>query len=269
MARASSQTPGKKTQPASTAGSPSRREGLVVVYGQRNQQYTFNKSTRFDTTKVLNHQVGYRPKVSDFEKTRPNVVLNGLGGTSPRFDYYSSRRKHGDLPSSLSYSTGQQPTRKGHRSFLQQPNKSYSFGVSRANMQKIYVDSILEKKAVKEISNVGPGAHDLSTSWVMPKDTLRDKTTPQYSFPRATAPGKDFFMRKMGELGQLPGPGQYGGRTSCSTVDELASVVQSANSGKRNVSVHQSLNETVLNQTMSSIGFKSQFSTVQSLSQPL
>ena len=67
-------------------------------------KFAFSKGVRFGAPKVLNQQISYEPKMSDFERvirtspTRP--MRPGMGGTSSRFDYYSSRRKHGALPSS-------------------------------------------------------------------------------------------------------------------------------------------------------------------------
>ena len=69
-------------------------------------------------------------------------------------------------------------TNRGAKSFLHQPNKSYSFGVSRKAMQKLHVDSILDTKAIKQVNNPGPGEHELEFGWTVPKDTLLNKTGP-------------------------------------------------------------------------------------------
>lgn len=45
-----------------------------------------------------------------------------MGGTSQRFDYYSSKRKHGALPSAFTHNTSTMATNKGAKSFLNQPN---------------------------------------------------------------------------------------------------------------------------------------------------
>ena len=102
-------------------------------------KFAFTKTKRFSPVKVLNHEISYQPMMSDFErvlKTAPKEPSNrpGMGGCSPRFEYYSNRRKHGALPSAQTYSSNTISTNRGAKSFLNQPNKSYSFGVSRNMM---------------------------------------------------------------------------------------------------------------------------------------
>ena len=133
--------------------------------------------------KVLNQNISYEPKMSDFErilKTEPRERTNrpGMGGCSPRFDYYSNRRKHGALPDPMTYNSNTIATNKGGKSFLNQPNKSYSFGVSREQMQKIHIDMIQDPSAKKTANNPGPGEHELNFGWSLPKDTLLNKTGP-------------------------------------------------------------------------------------------
>ena len=117
--------------------------------------------------------------LSDFERVLATTTnKTGMGGSSPRFDYSSNRRKHGTLPSAHTYNSAAIATSRGSKSFLHQPNKSYSFGVSRHQMQKIHVDNILDPKAVKTVNNPGPGEHNLEYDWTLPKNTLINKTGP-------------------------------------------------------------------------------------------
>ena len=85
-------------------------------------KFTFSKSKRFGEEKTLNHMCSYEPKVSDFERvirtssTEPRRP--GMGGSSPRFEYYSNKRKQGVTPSSFSYNTNTISTNRGYKSFL-------------------------------------------------------------------------------------------------------------------------------------------------------
>ena len=67
-------------------------------------KFAFPKQRRFSPPKITNHQISYTPLLSDFERVRAASIsgkptIPGMGGSSSRFDYYSSRRKHGTLPS--------------------------------------------------------------------------------------------------------------------------------------------------------------------------
>ena len=153
-------------------------------------KFAFSKSKRFEQEKTVNHMCSYEPKVSDFERvirtssTEPRRP--GMGGSSPRFEYYSNKRKQGITPSSFSYNNNTIATNRGYKSFLNQPNKAYSFGVSRQSMQKMHVDAILDSSAIKAANNPGPGQHELNFKWSLPGNTLRNKTSPQFSFSKST-----------------------------------------------------------------------------------
>ncbi len=85
-------------------------------------KFAFSKSKRFDEEKTINHLCSYEPKVSDFERvirtssTEPRRP--GMGGSSPRFEYYSNKRKQGITPSSFSYNNNTIATNRGYKSFL-------------------------------------------------------------------------------------------------------------------------------------------------------
>ena len=122
--------------------------------------------------KVLNHQIAYAPKLSDFERVRKSPQRSAIGGNSPRFEYYSSRRKQGALPSAQSYAGHNISTSRGAKAFLNQPSgRAFSFGESRHRMQKIHIDAILDPSAIKKVNNPGPGQHALAFDWVRPKDS--------------------------------------------------------------------------------------------------
>ena len=96
-------------------------EHRVIKMSLTKDKWAFPKSRRFDPIKLINHTVAYEPKLSDFEKVLKSSLnradQKGMGGSSPRFEYYSNRRKHGAFPSSNTYNTHSISTNKGHRSF--------------------------------------------------------------------------------------------------------------------------------------------------------
>jgi len=97
-------------------------DGEVIKMSHTKDKWAFSKSHRFSPVKLINHTVAYEPRLSDFEKvlkTSPNrAAQKGMGGSSPRFEYYSNRRKHGAFPSSTTYNTHSISTNKGQQSFL-------------------------------------------------------------------------------------------------------------------------------------------------------
>ena len=90
-------------------------EKIIEVNGElrmpiQKDKFAFSRTKRFSPVKVLNQNISYEPKMSDFErvlKTAPREPKNrpGMGGCSPRFDYYSNRRKHGALPDPMTYNS--------------------------------------------------------------------------------------------------------------------------------------------------------------------
>ena len=190
-------------------------------------KFAFSKSKRFSPPKIANHQISYTPMLSDFERVlhqAPNQpVRPGMGGVSQRFDYYANRRNHGTLPSAVTHNSSYLATSRGGKSFLQQPNKSYSFGVSRSQMKKIHVDSILDNKALKTVNNPGPGDHNLEYTWTLPKNTLGHKTGPQFSFSKSTTVKRDHFERQLQKESVLPAPGQYGSILDASSLQSVTS----------------------------------------------
>ena len=98
-------------------------KGGEIKMAIKKDKFAFTRTKRFSPVKVLNQEVSYEPKMSDFErvlKTAPKEPANrpGLGGCSPRFDYYSSRRKHGNLPSAQTHNSNTISTNRGAKSFL-------------------------------------------------------------------------------------------------------------------------------------------------------
>ena len=179
-----------------------------------------------------------------------------MGGSSPRFDYYSNRRKHGAFPSAHTYNSPTIATHKGGKSFLGQPNRSYSFGVSRANMKKIHVDSILDPSARRVTANPGPGEHELAFEWATPKDSLLNKTSPQFSFAKSTTIKADHFERQLRKAAVMPGPGQYGSRQdSLDLGTHLSGMSASKRSGPARFSLMDNpdaIDSTPFNQTRGS-----------------
>ena len=77
-------------------------------------------------------------------------------------------------------------------------------------MQKMHIDSILDPSVKKAVNNVGPGQHELAYAWITPKDSLLNKTSPQFSFSKSTTVKGDHFERQLRKAAKMPGPGQYG-----------------------------------------------------------
>ena len=78
----------------------------------------------------------------------------------------------------------------------QNDRRKSTFGVGRSQMQKLHVDEILYKGLDKDAdSNPGPGQHNLDKEWVQPKDTSLSKTTPQFTFTRASKGEDGHFNR--------------------------------------------------------------------------
>ena len=59
-------------------------------------------------------------------------------------------------------------------------------------MIKLHIDDIIDPALKKRINNPGPGQHELEKKWILPQDTLLEKSTPQYSFGK-TSPKNDHF----------------------------------------------------------------------------
>jgi len=76
-------------------------------------KFGFAKSSRFSPPKITNHVVAYEQSLSDFDRVLLRPKRNAMGGSSPRFEYYSSRRKQGALPSAHSYNNHALSTNKG------------------------------------------------------------------------------------------------------------------------------------------------------------
>ena len=88
-----------------------------IKMSQHQHKWAFSKNRRFSPVKILNENISYEPLTSDFEKVRKQARYKpaqpGMGGASARFDYYSSQRKHGALPSPFSHNTTNLPNNKG------------------------------------------------------------------------------------------------------------------------------------------------------------
>ena len=71
----------------------------VIKAKHRKNNFSFSKAKRPSPENlVLNHNISYNLP-SDFEKVKPSTGSGAtFGGTGFRFDYYSSRRKSGQMP---------------------------------------------------------------------------------------------------------------------------------------------------------------------------
>lgn len=161
---------------------------IAVNNSTSKQLYSFSKSDRFPHHKSLNNKVAYETK-SDFNK-------NGEGGsgrpffhTSTRFSYYASPNKQGKQPSPAMYKIKDTFGREGTK-----PNESFSFGVGRDDMKRLFVEDIKKKG---DTNLPGPGRY-------MP-DKNFGAAGLDYSIAKRL--GQD--DRALDKSKKLPGPGYY------------------------------------------------------------
>ena len=114
------------------------------------------------------------------------------------------------MPSPLHYNNTQMATRVGKKATGQSENRMSKFGYGRDRMQKLHIDAIYDRGFRKEVdSNPGPGQHNLDKKWIVPEDTSKSKTTPQYSFSKAPKGDMNHFNRQVQKWAETPGPGAY------------------------------------------------------------
>ena len=122
------------------------------------QANAFSKNPRFPTIKsnTSNASAATFDKPSDFNRTKNfmNSATNAFGSHHPRFKYYNTSKKHGDLPSSNSYQT--QP-----RTFDADVSTTngWSFGVSRERIQKQHIERIIDE-GTKKIASPSPTSYE-------------------------------------------------------------------------------------------------------------
>ena len=49
----------------------------------------------------------------------------------------------------------------------------------------------------------------MSYTWISPKDTLLNKTSPQFSFSKSVGKFDDHYDKQMKKVAAMPGPGHY------------------------------------------------------------
>ena len=125
------------------------------------QNYSFSKGDRFKTTKMPNGINAYDAK--DFFKKERESGSGKAFGSIDRFGYYNKDKEINGkkpLPSPANYRVpGQFGSDVKDVNVKYGPNREYSFGVSRDNMNTIHVDDI-RKKAAKRQSPPGPGTYE-------------------------------------------------------------------------------------------------------------
>ena len=114
------------------------------------QNYSFSKGDRFKTIKMPNSINAY--DANDFFKKERESGSGKAFGSIDRFGYYNKDKEINGkkpLPSPANYRVpGQFGSDVKDVNVKFGPNKEYSFGVSRDNMNTIHVDDI-KKKAAK------------------------------------------------------------------------------------------------------------------------
>jgi len=116
-------------------------------------------------------------------------------------------------------------------------------------MKKLHIDAILDPSATKVANNPGPGQHELCFNWIQPKDSLLNKTSPQFSFAKSTEDKSGHFGKQLKKASFLPGPGHYS--STFDGVQPSLSAVSKSNSKHRSLADDFNLME-------SSVGFQSQ-----------
>ena len=119
---------------------------------------SFSKNPRFPKIRsnTINASAATFDKPSDFNKTKGfmNATTNAFGSQYPRFTYYNTSKKHGELPTSNTYKT--QP-----RQFDADVSTSngWSFGVSREKIQKQHIERIIDE-GKKKIASPAPVSYE-------------------------------------------------------------------------------------------------------------
>jgi hypothetical protein len=145
-------------------------------------QRSFGLSNRFPETKQYTKAMCYEPSTSDFGKSRRNSNEKaGFGAVSTRFDYYSSKRKHGALPSPSQYLGTDMPNRYSSTFGSKGPSPTHVFGTSRRDMKKLYVDAIFESAKRPENTSPGAGKYHLAYDWAPKEDFSKTKVTAKWS----------------------------------------------------------------------------------------
>ena len=121
------------------------------------QKYTFQKSSRFWTSKKDTTISAY-PQKDYFVK--PTESGRGRAfGSSSRFNYYESPGKKEKSPSPVKYNLHSQFGDNVKGGNVNGPQKEFTFGVGRDNMQKMFVEDIKNKGKVGLLSP-GPGNYE-------------------------------------------------------------------------------------------------------------
>lgn len=119
--------------------------------------------------------------------------------------------KQGLLPSPLhGYNTQQLVTAKGQKPVGAGDTRMSEFGYGRERMQKLHIEAILsQNKCGEHEARPGPGTHNISYQWSIPRDDSPSKTTPQYSFSKSRKDSREHFKSQIVKRRNLPGPGSY------------------------------------------------------------
>lgn len=155
-------------------------------------QYGFAKSSRFAPMKQNTNAFGYGVKGHFDDATKKNAAGQGQGFASSEYRFgFDEKRRLGKAPAAIDG-----PADKDARSNSLAHTHSYSFGVSRTNMKKLYVEEIL-RNSNKNESTPGPGKYESPVKVGCIKDS--------YSMRQKL----DLFAVKLKKSNKLPGPGSY------------------------------------------------------------
>ena len=151
------------------------------------QQFAFSKSARFAPYKANTHAFGY-------EIPGQFGHINGTGANKG----FSTSQKRMEAPRKNSSDAldGPCPIDRNGRNFGK--TMQYSFGVSRSQMKKLYVDEILNTGKVT--GEPGPDRYTMEAGFGLQKNNGS-----LYSM----RPKNDPFVQHLEKSKKLPGPGNY------------------------------------------------------------
>lgn len=164
------------------------REQCIINRSSAKTQYTFPKSQRFYVA---------RPNTSNFGHVNPTSFRSELAKGKGKGFNSSANRFVNKRCQSVNRVDGPGPVDNKGSAFAKAA-ASYSFGVSRHEMKKMYVEEIKQQGPKQP----GPGTHEIYTAF---GDRSPNREGSRYSMrPKDTS-----FEQHLTKQRKLPGPGNY------------------------------------------------------------
>jgi hypothetical protein len=168
------------------------RRTFTINNSSSKQQYKFSKSSRFSVSKANTRAFGYELP-GFFGHKSGSGAGKGFSSSQGRFQTYKANSHKVDGPGQID--------RNGND--FGQTNR-YSFGVSRDDMKKCYVDEIT--KQGKDHPSPGPDKYEAVRGFGNGNVFgTTNKSGSRYSM----RPKNDLFVHHLDRQRKLPGPGNY------------------------------------------------------------